>query len=137
MDSRKVIKISDSYYINIPLDVARVLGIVKGDKLGISPLVGLGLLITLDQGADKVPVNLQNIDRIKRAADSIYQELERRVKDLGLNFISNLQARIVSDLAVSGLLNVKARVEKLETKFEVSDQGRGKLVLLHKKKRNP
>jgi bifunctional DNA-binding transcriptional regulator/antitoxin component of YhaV-PrlF toxin-antitoxin module len=137
MDSRKVIKIEDSYYINIPSEISRALGIVKGDRLKIIHLPGSGLLITQAQGAGKVSVNLESIDRFQRAADSIYQQLERRVKDLSLNFISNLQARIVSDLAVSGLLDVKSRVEKLETKSEVSDQGRGKLVLLPKKKRSP
>lgn len=137
MDSRKVIQIEDSYYINIPSEISRDLGIIKGDRLKIIHLPGSGLLITQAQGAGKVSVNLESIDRFQRVADSIYQQLERRVKDLSLNFISNLQARIVSDLAVSGLLDVKSRVEKLETKSEVSDQGRGKLVLLHKKKRSP
>ena len=135
MDLRKVIKIEDSYYINIPLEISQALGIVKGDRLRIIHLPGSGILITQPQGDGKVSVNLQSIDRLQRAADAIYSQLEGRVKDLGLNFMSDLQARIVSDLAVSGLLDVKARVEKLETKSEVSDQRRGKVILLHKKKR--
>jgi bifunctional DNA-binding transcriptional regulator/antitoxin component of YhaV-PrlF toxin-antitoxin module len=135
MESRKVIRNKKSYYINIPLEISKALGIVKGDRLKIIHLPGNGILITLDKGAGKVSVNLQSIDRLQRAADAIYSQLEGRVKDLGLNFISNLQARIVSDLAVSGLLDLKARVEKIETKQEVSNQRRAKIHLL--KKPNP
>jgi hypothetical protein len=135
MDSRKVIKIKDSFYFNIPLEISKALGIVKGDKLRITPLVGLGLLVTQAQGAGKVSVNLESVDRLQRAADFIYEQLKGRLKDLDLNFISGLHLRIIDDLVRSGIFDLNARVEKLETKSEVSDQRRGKLVLLHKKKR--
>ena len=137
MDSRKVIKVKDSYYINIPLEISEALGIVKGAKLRITHVIGLGLLITQAQGASKVSVNLESIDRLRRAADFIYEQLEGRLKDLDSNFISGLHLRIIDDLVRSGIFDLKSRVEKLETKSEVSDQGRGKLVLLHKKKRSP
>jgi bifunctional DNA-binding transcriptional regulator/antitoxin component of YhaV-PrlF toxin-antitoxin module len=135
MDSRKVIKIKKSHYINIPSEISQALGIVKGDRLKIIHLPGSGILITLDQGAGKVSVNLQSIDRLQRAADAIYSQLEGRVKDLGLNFISNLQARIVSDLAVSGLLDLKARVDKIETRQATPQPKVCKIHLL--KKRSP
>lgn len=134
MDSRKVIKNKNSFYINIPLEVSKALGIVKGDELGITPLFGLGLLITQAQGAGKVSVNLESIDRLQRAADFIYEQLKGRLKDLDSNFISNLHLRIIDDLVRSGIFDLKARVDKLETKAEVSDQTPGKLVLLHKKR---
>ena len=136
MDSRKVVKIKDSYYINIPLEVFKALEIVKGDKLRITHLIGLGLLITQAQGVGKVSVNLESVDRLQRAADSIYQQLERKLKDLEANFISNLQARLIPDLARSGIFDLKARVEKIETRVGVSDRRRGKLVLLDKKKKS-
>jgi len=136
MDSRKVIKVKDSYYINIPLDVSKTLGIVKGERLRITHLIGLGLLITQAQGAGKVSVNLENIDRLQRAADFIYEQLKGRLKDLDSNFISGLHLRIIDDLVRSGIFELKARVEKLETKYEVSNQRSGKLVLLPKKKRS-
>jgi len=135
MDSRKVIKIQDSYYINIPSETSQALGIVKGDRLKVIPLPGLGILITQNQGAAKVSVNLESMERLQGAADQIYSNLERELKDLGLNFISNLQAHIISDLATSGLLDLKSRVEKLEKKPETSDQRRGKVILLHKNKK--
>jgi hypothetical protein len=137
MDSRKVIKIKDSHYINIPLEVSKAMGIVKGDKLRITPLVGLGVLVTQAQGVGKVSVNLESIDRLQRAADSIYSQLERKLKNLESNFISNLQARLIPAIATSGIFDLKARVEKLEMKPEASDQRRGRVILLHKKKRSP
>jgi hypothetical protein len=136
MDSRKVIKIKDSFYFNIPLEISKALEIMKGDRLNISYIPGCGLLITLDQGADKIPVNLESVDRLQRAADAIRCQLERKAKDLGDNFISDLWGRLIPAIATSGIFDLKARVEKLETKSEVSDQRRGKLVLLHKKKRS-
>ena len=137
MDSRKVVKIKDSYYINIPLEISQALGIVKGAKLRITHIIGLGLLITQAQGAGKVSVNLESVDRFQRACDFIYEQLKGKLKDLDSNFISGLHLRLVGDLVRSGIFDLKARVEKLETKSEVSDQGRGKLVLLNKKKRTP
>jgi hypothetical protein len=137
MDSRKVIKVKDSYYINIPLEVSKALGIMKGEKLRVTHIIGLGLLITQAQGAGRVSVNLESIDRIQRAADFIYEQLKGRLKDLDSNFISGLHLRLVGDLVRSGIFDLKARVEKLETKSEVSDQTPGKVVLLHKKKRSP
>jgi len=136
MDSRKVIKIKESYYINIPSEISKALGIVKGDRLKVIHLPGSGFLITQTQGAAKVSVNLQSIERLQRAADSIYSDLQRRLKDLDQNFISNLHARIISDLACSGIFDLKARVEKLETKPERSDQKPGKVIPLNKKKRS-
>lgn len=136
MDTRKVIKIEDSYYINIPSDVAQSLKIMKGDRLKIGYISGCGIFITLDQGADKIPVNPESVDRLQRAADAIRWQLERKAKDLGDKFISDLMNRLIPTIATSGIFDLKARVDKLETKAEVSDRGRGKLVLLHKKKRN-
>ena len=136
MDSRKVVKIKDSYYINIPSEISRALGIMKGDKLRITHLIGLGLLITQTQGVGKVSVNLESIDRLQRAADFIYEQLKGRLKDLDSNFITGLHLRIIGDLVRSGIFDLKARVEKIETRVGVSDRRRGKLVLLDKKKRS-
>ena len=133
MYSRKVIQIEDSFYINIPSDVGQALGIIKGDRLNEIPIPGLGLLITQAQGAGKVSVNLENIDRLQRAADFIYEQLKGRLKDLELNFISGLHLRIIDNLVRSGIFDLKSRVEKLETKSEVSDQTPGKVIPLHKK----
>lgn len=135
MDSRKVVKIEESYYINIPLDVAQAMEIIKGDRLKISYIPGCGIFITQARGADKIPVNLESVDRLQRAADAMRCQLERKARELGDNFISNLWAKLIPGIAASGIFDLKARVEKLEIKNEVSDQRRGKLVLLHKKKR--
>jgi len=136
MDSRKVVKIKDSYYINIPSDVAQALGIVKGDKLWITPLIGLGLLITQAQGVGKVSMNPEGMDRLKKVADTIYWQLEGKLKNLGSNFISNLQARIISDMVRSGIFNLKARVEKVEKRVEESNRGKGRLTLVRKGRGN-
>ena len=135
MDSRKVIKIHNSNYINIPLDVAQALEIMKGDRLKVSYVAGWGILITPDRGADKVPVNFEGVERLQRAADAIGRQLERKARDLGDNFISDLWGRLIPAIATSGIFDLKARVEKLETQPEGSDQRRGKIHLVKKGKR--
>jgi len=136
MDSRKVVKIGESYYINIPLEISQALGIVKGERLRINHIPGSGILITQTQGAGKVSVNLDTIERLTRAADSIYEDLKRRLKELDSNFVTGLHLRIIDDLVRSGIFDLRSRVEKLETKPDVSDRGRAKILLLHKKKRS-
>lgn len=136
MYSRKVIKIEDSYYINIPSEIRKALGIQKGEDMKIGYLTGSGIFITQAQGADKIPVNPESVDRLQRAADAIRWQLERKAKDLGDKFISDLMNRLIPTIATSGIFDLKARVDKLETKAEVSGRGRGRLVLVHKKKRS-
>jgi len=137
MESRKVMKIRNSYFINIPLEVSKALGIVKGDRLRINHLPGLGVLLTQAQGADQVPTFKVDIDRLQRAADFIYEQLKGRLRDLDSNFITGLHFRIIDDLVRSGIFELKARVEKLESKSEVPNHSRAKILPLHKKKRSP
>lgn len=137
MDSRKVVRIGESYYINIPLEISKALGIMKGDRLKVSYLPGCGIFITLDQGADKIPVNLQSVDRLQRAADSIYEQLKGRLKDLDSNFISGLHLRIIDDLVRSGIFDLMARVEKVEKQVEETNKGKGRLTLVRKSRGSP
>ena len=132
MDSRKVIKIEDSYYINIPSGVAQALGIMKGDRLKISYLLGCGIFISLDQGADKFHFNLESVDRFQRATDAGCLQLERTAKVLGDNFISDLWSRLMPAIATSGIFDLKSKMEKLEKQVEESNKGKGRLTLVHK-----
>lgn len=132
MDSRKVIRHHDSYYINIPSEICAELGIIEGDRLEISYLPGVGVIITQDGGPDKIPGNYESIKRLQRAADAIYSELQKKGKDLGDKFIPELIARLVPALAASGVLDLKWRVEKLEMNGEVPEQRRAKIHLVKK-----
>jgi len=135
METRKVIKVGKCHYINIPSDISKSLQIVKGDRLKITHLPGLGILLTQAEGAGRAWVKLESMERLQRAADFIYEQLKGRLKDLDSNFITGLHFRIINDLVRSGIFELKARVEKLETKPELSDQKPGKIIPLHKKKR--
>jgi len=135
METRKVIKVGKCHYINIPSDISKSLQIVKGDRLKIIHLPGTGILITQTQGAAKVSVNLESYNKLQRAGDFIYEQLKSKAKDLGDKFITDFFARLIPSLVTSGIFDLKARVEKLETKPELSDQKPGKIIPLHKKKR--
>ena len=137
MELRKVQKINNSFYVNIPSEISEGLKIEKGDSLKIGYLAGYGILITKDKGVDKISVNLESVDRLQRAADNIFSDLRRKAKSFEASFTFNIMNRLIGEIMKTGLIDLKSRVEKLETKSEVSGQGRGQLVLLPKKKRSP
>jgi len=135
MDSRKIVKIGNSYYINIPSDVAQALEIMNGDRMNVSFIPGYGTFNTLVRGADKIPVNPESVDRLQRAADAIRWQLERKAKDLGDNFISNLMNRLIPTIATSGIFDLKRKVDELEKQVEESNKTKGRLTLVRKSKR--
>jgi len=136
MERRKVIKIGNSKYINLPSEISEAMGVKEGDKLYILHVLGYGIFIPQAQGADKLPINLESIDRLKRAADTIYWQLERKLKDLDSNFISNLHASIIKDITRLGIFELKSQVEKLEKQVEESNKTKGRLTLVRKGRRN-
>jgi bifunctional DNA-binding transcriptional regulator/antitoxin component of YhaV-PrlF toxin-antitoxin module len=136
MESRKVQKIKNSFYVNIPSEISEGLKIEKGDSLKIGYLAGYGILMTRDKGVDKISVNIEGVDRLQRAADNTFSDLRRKAKSFEASFTFNIMNRLIGELMKTGWIDLKGRVEKLETKFEVSGERRGKLVLLDKKKRS-
>jgi len=92
--------------------------------------------MTRDKGVDKISVNIEGVDRLQRAADNTFSDLRRKAKSFEASFTFNIMNRLIGELMKTGWIDLKGRVEKLETKFEVSGERRGKLVLLDKKKRS-
>lgn len=136
MESRKVQKIGNSYYVNIPSEISEGLKIEKGDPLRVGYLAGYGILITRDKGVDKTSVNLEGVDRIQRAADNIFSDFRRKARSFEASFTFNIMNRLIGEIMKTGLIDLKARVDKIETKVEVSDQRPGRVILLPQKKRN-
>ena len=134
METRKVIKIRNSYYINIPSEISEGMGIDKGDSLKVGYLSGYGILMTRDREVSEASVTLDGIERLQRTADNIFSDLRRKARSFEASFTFNIMNRLIGELMKTGLIDLKGRVEKLETKPEAFDQGRGKVILLHKKK---
>ena len=80
METRKVVKIRSSYFINIPAAIVEDLKIEKGDSLRVGNLPGYGIIITRDKGLDKISVKLESVARLQTAADNIFSELKRKAR---------------------------------------------------------
>ena len=133
MRSRKVIKMKKSLYINIPSDTAEALGIRKGDRWRVEDVPGTGLLITPERGGKKVEVNLESIDRIKRAADMIYCQQEKRLRSLESNIISNIVGRLIPVIAGSGIFDIKVGLKKTQADLMAHLNRSAKIHLLKKR----
>ena len=134
METRKVVKIRSSYFINIPAAIVEDLKIEKGDSLRIGNLPGYGIIITRDKGLDKISVKLESVARLQTAADNIFSELKRKARSLESSFTFNIGNRIIGELLKTGWFDPKIVVEEVKSRTEALSKRSVKLVLLSNKK---
>ena len=134
MEIRKVVKIRSSYFINIPASIVEDLKIEKGDSLRVGNLPGYGIIITRNEGVDKVSVNLESLERFQRAADNIFSELKRKAKSLENSFTFNVGSRIIGELLNTGWFDPKIGIEEVKSRIERKEEKRLKIVLPFQKK---
>jgi antitoxin component of MazEF toxin-antitoxin module len=72
MERRKVVKIGNALYVNIPSDVSAPMGIGEGDYLYVFHVIGTGILVTKASRLKKVSLNPRAIGRINRILDFVY-----------------------------------------------------------------
>jgi hypothetical protein len=136
MDFRRVVKIKNSYYINIPRVVCEALEIRAGERLKVGYLPGSGMFITQERGADKIPVNPKSVEGIQRAADSIYSEVARKLKLLEDLSISNYHTAMIKEISRLGIFELQRKVDRLEKRAVESSRGKGKLTLIRERKKS-
>ena len=136
MRSRKVVKMKKSLYINIPSEIAEALEIRHGDRWRVDDIPGTGLLITPDRGSKKIDVKLESIERIKRAADIIYSQQEKRLRSLESSIISNIIGRLIPAIATSGIFNIRRDVDEIKKMFGKVNREKTKLILLRDRKKS-
>ena len=134
MDIRKVVKIRSSYFINIPSSIVEDLKIEKGDSLRVGNLPGYGIIITPNEGIDKISIDLESVAKRQRSADAVYSELKRKAKSLENSFVFNIGNRIIGELMKTGWFDPKIAIEEVQSRIEKANEGRVKLVLLSNKK---
>jgi len=71
MERRKVVKIGNAFYVNIPFEFFEALKLREGDRLYVFHIHRKGIFVTKAKGK-KFKLSLKRIDRIRRIADSIY-----------------------------------------------------------------
>ena len=134
MDIRKVVKIRSSYFINLPSSIVEDLKIEKGDSLRVGHLPGYGIIITRNEGVDKISIDLESVEKIQRTADTVYSELKRKAKSLENSFVFNIGNRILGELIKTGWFDPKIGIEEVQSRIEKGKEGRVKLTLLSYKK---
>jgi len=116
METRKVVKIRSSYFINIPAAIIEELKIEKGDSLRVGSLPGYGILITSGKAVSKISVQLEGVARLQAAADSIFSELRRKARSLEKSFTFNVGNRIIGELLRTGWFDPKIDVEEVKSR---------------------
>lgn len=134
METRKVVKIRSSYFINIPAAIVEDLKIEKGDSLRVGNLPGYGIIITRDKGVDVLSVKLESVARLQTAADNIFSELKRKARSLERSFTFNIGNRIIGELLKTGWFDPKIAVEEVKSRTQQPSERSVKLVLLSNKK---
>ena len=134
METRKVVKIRSSYFINIPAAIIEDLKIEKGDSLRVGNLPGYGIIITSDKGASKISVQLESVARLQTAADSIFSELKRKARSLERSFTFNVGNRIIGEILRTGWFDPKIKVEEVKSRVEALGRRSVELRLVSRKK---
>ena len=136
MYSRRVIKNRDSYYINIPRKIFESMELKQGQVLNLDHAPGVGIIIGREQDTHMPSANPESIKRLQQSAAEILYKQERRLKDLGDEFITKVMGQIVPIMVKSGVFDLKPRLSKIEKQFERMKRGRGKLIPIQQRKRN-
>jgi bifunctional DNA-binding transcriptional regulator/antitoxin component of YhaV-PrlF toxin-antitoxin module len=136
MYSRKVIKNRDSYYINIPRKIFESMELKQGQALNIDHTPGFGIIIAREQDTHIPSANPESIKRLQQTSAEILYKQERRLKDLGDDFITKVMGQVVPVMVRSGVFDVKPRLSKIEKQLERMNRGRGKLIPIQQRKRN-
>jgi len=136
MDLRRVVKIKNSFYVNIPRDICEALEIRPGEQLKIGYLAGSGIFITQEKGADKIPVNTKSVDAIQKAADFIYSQLTRKLKLLEESSISNYHTAMIKEISRLGIFELQRKVDRLEKRSIEVNKIKGQLVLIRQHKKS-
>jgi len=136
MDFRSVVSMGGTYYISIPRNICNALEIKRGERLKVSYVTGTGIFITQEKGADKIPVSPKSIEGLKKSADFVYSQIEKKLKELESKSISDYFTSMIRQLSRLGIFEVERRVNRLERLAVESNIQKGKLTLVreHKKR---
>jgi uncharacterized Zn finger protein len=107
METRKVISIKSSLFINIPASIAEELKLKKGDVLWVGKLSKDGLIVTKSKSTGKVEAGVAGIDRIRAVGEEVFSELRKKSKALENSFINNIMLRLTGVSMHAGVSDLK------------------------------
>jgi len=82
MEARKVIKIRNSLYINIPTAVVEKLRVKGGDVLWVGYYPGHGAIVSKGRNLGRIASSVAGTNDIKICADEAFADLRRKAKSL-------------------------------------------------------
>ena len=126
METRKVIHIKSSLFINIPSSIAGELKIKKGDVLWVGKISKDSLIITKSKTSGKVEAMGAGVDRIKAVAEEELLKIRRSAKAFERMFLNNI---------LNSLMGVNFDATTSELKRVVTDSIKGAMALKSKKKK--
>ena len=135
MDTRRAIKNKDGIYVNIPIDIVRALEIKPRERLKVSYVSGMGVFITQQRGADRVPTLPRSIEGLQKAADSICSQTETKLKEIASTSIKNYFTSMIEQFSRLGIFELQKRVERMEKREQDNIWGKGNLALIRERKR--
>lgn len=136
MDFRKVIKIKGGYYINIPLEIAKALDIMAGERLKVSYVTGQGIFITQLTGSDKVPTVPRSPEVLQKNIDFMYSRVEKNLKNLESQTILNYHNSMIKEISRLGIFELQRKVDLLEKRAIEVNKVKGQLVLIRQHKKS-
>jgi AbrB family looped-hinge helix DNA binding protein len=137
MRTRKIIEVRESQYINIPKDVREALNTKRGERMSVEYVPSVGMVITQLKGADRIPIKGRTMDDLQKEADFICASAERKLKKIKDDQIDNFHGLMMKEFVKLGIFDLKSRVNELEKEAAKIKRGRGKLSLVHQRKRSP
>ncbi len=136
METRRVIKNKTGFYVNIPIDICKALEIRAGERLKVSYITGTGIFITQSRGADRIPIEPRSPEGLKKIADSIYSQTEKKLKNLASTSITNYFTSMIQQISRLGIFELQRKVDRLEKGAIEVNKVKGQLVLIRQRKKS-
>ncbi|GAI59787.1 unnamed protein product [marine sediment metagenome] len=130
METRKVIKIKNSLYINIPAEIAERWGIEKGDSWIVGHLPDYGILISRSGAIDRAPSALDIEDRLYRCADNIFSELRRKARAIEASLFFNIMSGLIGEVVKSRVPYSKEEITEIVLRAVTEELGYDEVGML-------
>ena len=101
-ESRKVIKIHNSFFVGLPSVICEELKIGKGDRCKFLLLPGFGLLVQKEGDGQREPIPLEGLANLHEEADQIFHETRRKIRGLQNQAIDIIWMRLTGLLFKHG-----------------------------------
>lgn len=116
MEARKILKIGNSLYVNIPPSVVEKFRVKRGDVVWIGYHPGNGAIISKGRNLGRVAAGVACIDDIKVAADEAFAEVRRKVKSLERGAVNTILTTLMGEKVKRTLVDLQDKKLELSKK---------------------